>query len=185
MSQYARRCAQARTRSHVCHARWHSVYNYEEKMIQCDLDLQCLYIRYVCPSNKSCSKVNVRNSCRKVLSALAYNMYCKAVPVLLKWQPHHDGVLGRGGIAPRILDLSTRWKWMVSFTSRPLFSQGKSPCYPLDRRLGGSQSRSRRGGEEKNSQPLSGLQPTEFKVRYFVLWMTHLFQENNSLCVTL
>jgi hypothetical protein len=32
--------------------------------------------------------------------------------------------------------------------------QGKSPWYPLDRRLGGSQSRPRRGGEEKNSQPL-------------------------------
>jgi hypothetical protein len=30
--------------------------------------------------------------------------------------------------------------------------QGKSP-YPLDRRLGGPQSRSGRGGEEKNSQP--------------------------------
>jgi hypothetical protein len=31
--------------------------------------------------------------------------------------------------------------------------QGKSPCYPMDRRLGGPQSRSGRGGEEKNSQP--------------------------------
>jgi hypothetical protein len=31
--------------------------------------------------------------------------------------------------------------------------QGKSPWYPLDRRLGGPQSRYGRGGEEKNSQP--------------------------------
>jgi hypothetical protein len=30
--------------------------------------------------------------------------------------------------------------------------QGKSPSYPLDRRLGGLQSRSGRGGEENNSQ---------------------------------
>jgi hypothetical protein len=30
---------------------------------------------------------------------------------------------------------------------------GKEPWYPLDRRLGGPQSRSGRGGEEKNSQP--------------------------------
>jgi hypothetical protein len=30
---------------------------------------------------------------------------------------------------------------------------GKSPWYPLDRRLGGSQSRSGRGGEEKNYHP--------------------------------
>jgi hypothetical protein len=41
---------------------------------------------------------------------------------------------------------------VVSFTSRPLYSQGKSPWYPLDRRLGGSQSRSEGGDEEKNSQ---------------------------------
>jgi hypothetical protein len=37
--------------------------------------------------------------------------------------------------------------------------QGKSPRYPLDRRLGGPQSRSGRGGEEKNSQPLPELEP--------------------------
>jgi hypothetical protein len=30
----------------------------------------------------------------------------------------------------------------------PFYPQGKSPHYPLDRRLGGSQSRSGRGGEE-------------------------------------
>jgi hypothetical protein len=35
---------------------------------------------------------------------------------------------------------------------------GKSPCYQLDRRLGGPQSRSGRGGEDKNSQPLPGLE---------------------------
>jgi hypothetical protein len=38
-------------------------------------------------------------------------------------------------------------------------SLGKSPWYPLDRRLGGPQSRSGRGGEEKNFQPLPGLEP--------------------------
>jgi hypothetical protein len=36
--------------------------------------------------------------------------------------------------------------------------QGKSPWYPLDRRMGGSQSRSGRGGEEKNSQLPSGIE---------------------------
>jgi hypothetical protein len=44
--------------------------------------------------------------------------------------------------------------------TRPLYLQGKSPWHPLDRRMGGPQSRSGRGGEEKNSQPLSGLEPT-------------------------
>jgi hypothetical protein len=60
--------------------------------------------------------------------------------------------LGTGGIAPRILDLGTR-RCVVSFTSRPLYRRGKSPHYPLNRRLGGPQSRSGRGGEEKNYQP--------------------------------
>jgi hypothetical protein len=53
---------------------------------------------------------------------------------------------GSGGIAPSILDIGTRWRWMVSFMSRSLYPQGKSLWYPLDRRLGGPQSRSRRGG---------------------------------------
>jgi hypothetical protein len=49
---------------------------------------------------------------------------------------------------------------VVSFTPRPLYPQGKSPWYSLDRRLGGPQSRSGGGGggggEEKNSQPPTG-----------------------------
>jgi hypothetical protein len=45
---------------------------------------------------------------------------------------------------------------VVSFTPRPLYPQGKIPWYPLDRRLGRPQSRSGRGGEEKNSQPPPG-----------------------------
>jgi hypothetical protein len=51
---------------------------------------------------------------------------------------------GSGGITPRILDLGTRWRWVVSFTPRPLYPQGKNPWYPLDRRLGGPRSQSGR-----------------------------------------
>jgi hypothetical protein len=47
---------------------------------------------------------------------------------------------------------------VVSFMPRPLYLQGKSPRYPSDRRLGGPQSRSGRGGEEKTSYPLTGLE---------------------------
>jgi hypothetical protein len=39
--------------------------------------------------------------------------------------------------------------------------QGKGPWDPLDRRLGGPQSRSGRGGEEKNSQPPAGNRTLE------------------------
>jgi len=44
-----------------------------------------------------------------------------------------------------------------SFRSRPLYTRGKSPWYPMDKRLNGLQSRSGLG-EEKNSQPLPGLE---------------------------
>jgi hypothetical protein len=44
---------------------------------------------------------------------------------------------GSGGIAPCVLNLEIRWIWVVSFTHLPLYPQGKSPRYPLDRRLSG------------------------------------------------
>jgi hypothetical protein len=77
---------------------------------------------------------------------------CKAVSLKVKlslcfnWAPRHESVLG---------------EWRYSFGhSRPLYRQGKSSQYTLDRRLGGPQSRSgHSGGEEKNSQPLSELEP--------------------------
>jgi len=65
---------------------------------------------------------------------------------------------GNEGIAPRIFDLGTRCRWMVSFTPRLLYLQGKTPWYPFDRRLGGPKSRPGRDGEEKNSQPLLGFE---------------------------
>jgi len=40
-----------------------------------------------------------------------------------------------GGTAPHILDLDT-WRWVVSSMPWPLYQQGKSPSYPMDRRLG-------------------------------------------------
>jgi len=49
---------------------------------------------------------------------------------------------------------------VVSFTIRPFYPQGKSPRYPLDRRLGRLQNRSGRGGEEKNSKPPPETEPS-------------------------
>jgi hypothetical protein len=45
------------------------------------------------------------------------------------------------------------------FRALPALPQVKGPWYPLDRKLGGPQSRSGRFDEEKNSQPLPGLEP--------------------------
>jgi hypothetical protein len=49
-------------------------------------------------------------------------------------------------------DLGIGWRWVVSITPRPLYPRGKSPRYPLGRRLDGPQSRSGRHGEV-NSWP--------------------------------
>jgi hypothetical protein len=57
-----------------------------------------------------------------------------------------------------ILDLGTRWRWVVSFTTLPRYPRGRGPRYPLDRRLGEPQSRSGRCGEEKNLA-LPGIEP--------------------------
>jgi hypothetical protein len=66
---------------------------------------------------------------------------------------------GSGGIALHILDFGTRWRWVVSFTPRPLNRQGRSPRYPLDWKLGGPESRSGRGGEDRNFQSPPGIEP--------------------------
>jgi hypothetical protein len=47
---------------------------------------------------------------------------------------------------------------VVSFTARHLYPLGKNHRYPLDRRLGGPQSRSGQGAEEKNSQLPPGIE---------------------------
>jgi hypothetical protein len=65
---------------------------------------------------------------------------------------------GSGGIVNAFLT-SELVGGVISFTIRPLYPQGKGPWYLLDRSLGGTYRRSGRGGEEKNLQPLPGLEP--------------------------
>jgi hypothetical protein len=54
-----------------------------------------------------------------------------------------------GSIAPCILSLGTRRRWVVSFTPRLIYPRGNIPLYLLDRWLGGPQSHSGCGGKEK------------------------------------
>jgi hypothetical protein len=72
---------------------------------------------------------------------------------LTNYALHYEGVWESGCIDPHFLDIGTSWRWVVSFTSRPLYPREKSPKYPLDRRLGGLQSWSGRRGEEKILDP--------------------------------
>jgi hypothetical protein len=49
--------------------------------------------------------------------------------------------MGEWRYSSTILDLSSRWRWMVNFTSLPIYPRGKSLWYPLNRWLGGPQNR--------------------------------------------
>jgi len=66
--------------------------------------------------------------------------------------PRHEHVWG---IAPRTLNHCTGWRWMVRFTTLPLYTSGKSHPCPLDGRLGAPQSRSWRGGEDKRTPDIA------------------------------
>jgi hypothetical protein len=90
---------------------------------------------------------------------------------VLNQAPRHEEIWGSGGIAPRILNLGTIWRWVVSFTPRLLYPRGKRPQYPLDRRLGGTQSPAGRDGEDKKSLHIAGIEPRtsstdQFKNQY-------------------
>jgi len=79
---------------------------------------------------------------------------------LCLYKHHSTKTYGESGTAPCILNLSIRWRGVVSFTPRPLQLWRNSPRYPLDRRLGEPQRRTGGGGEEKNIPllPLPGIE---------------------------
>jgi len=56
-----------------------------------------------------------------------------------------------GGIASCILDLNTRFRWVVNFMTQSLYPRGKRPWYPLEWKLGGSQGWSVCGSKEKKN----------------------------------
>jgi hypothetical protein len=74
--------------------------------------------------------------------------------------------MGEWRYSSTILDLGTRWRWVVSFTPWSLYPRGKRPRYPLDRRVGERQSTSGLCGVEKNILRLSGFKPRPSRPRY-------------------
>jgi hypothetical protein len=82
------------------------------------------------------------------------------VPVLFNWAPRHEGLLGGGGIAPRIIwPRHMEVNGQLHAPGRFIPRERAPPRCPLDRRLGGPQSRSGRGSEENNSKPPPGIEP--------------------------
>ena len=65
--------------------------------------------------------------------------------------------VGSRSICPLVFNLSTRQRWEVSLTFRPIYDGRKSRQYVLGRRFGGHESRSGRFGKEKNLLSLPGI----------------------------
>jgi hypothetical protein len=72
---------------------------------------------------------------------------------------HHEDMWGSGGIAPPFLTSALHGAEWSTSRPGPSILEEKSPRYPLDRRLGGPQSRSGRCGVDKNTLPLPGIEP--------------------------
>jgi hypothetical protein len=69
----------------------------------------------------------------------------------------HEGVTGSASRAT--LNFSTRWRRVVSLSSRPLYPRVNGSHYPLPTRLGRPESRSGQFGDSKSSLPLLGIKP--------------------------
>jgi hypothetical protein len=65
----------------------------------------------------------------------------------------------RNGYIASLVILCSRWMWVVSFTGRPLYPQGKIARSPLNERPGGCQNRSWLFGEENKCLPFAEIEP--------------------------
>jgi hypothetical protein len=104
-------------------------------------------------------------------------------PCAFNRAPRHEGVLGEWMYSSTHFVLGTRWRWAFSFKPRPLYPQENSPWYPLDRRLGGPQSQSGRGGEEKNSLASAGTRTPDHPARSSALYHWATLQETVSFLI--
>jgi hypothetical protein len=102
------------------------------------------------------------------------DIHSKIVSVL-NYATCREDVWGNGGTAPRIVNFGTRWRGMISFTLLPLYLRVKSPWYPLDRRLGGTQSRSGRGGEDRKKVPAPARNQTQVvqSISQSLYWLSY------------
>jgi hypothetical protein len=81
-----------------------------------------------------------------------------------------------------IINLGTTWKWIISFTPRPVYPREKSEWYPLKRKLRGLRNQSGHFAERK-SVACTGNQSTI--PRFFGPWPRHYLSRYNGLVVEL
>jgi hypothetical protein len=78
----------------------------------------------------------------------------QSCPCAYPFKPHAIKEYGRSGsIYPRIFDLRTSLRWIVSFRPRPLYPRGKSYLHTLNRSLVRPHNGYGRSGENKNLVP--------------------------------
>jgi hypothetical protein len=75
----------------------------------------------------------------------------------------HKNVWGSGNLALRILNLSTGWRWVVSFMIHLLYCWRKNPMYSLHRRLCGIQRQYCCDDKKENHCPCWELNPLAIK----------------------
>jgi hypothetical protein len=92
------------------------------------------------------------------------------------WARRHEDVLGEWRYSSVHSWRRHYMRWVVCFTSRPLYPQGKSSWCPLDKRLCEPQSRSGHGVKEKNSQPPPEVEPRSSDVQPDWSWSKLMFQ---------
>jgi hypothetical protein len=80
---------------------------------------------------------------------------------------------GRTGIDPPILNLGTRWRWVVNVTTHPRHIRYKT-LYPLNWRVSGAQRRSGRFGEK--SLASTGIPTPGHPARCLVAVLTTIFR---------
>jgi hypothetical protein len=66
----------------------------------------------------------------------------------------YDDVGQNEGIAPHILNLGARCRWVTTFVAQPLYCR-----YVLERKLSGHHNQSRRCIEENTATTLPGIKP--------------------------
>jgi hypothetical protein len=87
---------------------------------------------------------------------------------------YYEDVWVSGGETPHSLNLGTWWRWVVRFMLWPLYLQGKSLRYPLDR-VGGLQSCSGDGREK--FLLLSRIEPWSL---YWLMYFDYTQSRNHS-----
>jgi hypothetical protein len=75
-----------------------------------------------------------------------------------------------------LLDNETSWKWVLSFTPRPLFLWGKSPRYPFDRKL----SESWEPYGQVQSLDSTGTRNLNPRLSYIYGASTNSYKDNNN-----